>query len=359
MTFFDGVITKIGDAQEENLANLPDDVTVFPAFIDEHIHGAGGNDVMDGSVDGLKNIAKTLLQEGTTCFLATTMTQSKPNILKALRAARDYKRLNYEEGAEVLGVHLEGPYISEKYAGAQPKEFIAKPTKQEFLEYYNASEGLIKIVTLAPEEVGCDFIEYIKRLEIIPSVGHSDAKRKDMKEALSCGLSSVTHTFNAQTPLHHRDIGVVGSSLYEDELYCEVICDTVHVSPSAIKLLIKTKPKDKIILITDAMRAKGCGDCVSELGGQKVVVSNGEARLLSGALAGSVLKMNDAIKNLVNLNVPLLEAIDFATKNPAIHLGVYDKRGSVAVGKIADFVLLDKDFNVYRTIKNGKVVYKR
>lgn len=354
-----GVIAKIGNVQDENLVNLPDDVIVFPAFIDEHIHGAGGSDVMDGSVDGLKNMAKTLLKEGTTCFLATTMTQSKSNILKALSATLDYKRLNYEDGAEVLGVHLEGPYISEKYAGAQPKEFIVKPTKEEFLEYYEASGKLIKIVTIAPEEVGCDFIKYIKGLGIIPSVGHSDAKRKDMEEALAFGLNSVTHTFNAQTPLRHRDIGVAGSGLYEDELYCEVICDTVHVSPSALKLLIKVKPKDKIILITDAMRAKGMGDCVSELGGQKVIVSNGEARLVGGTLAGSVLKMNDAIKNLVRLNVTLSDAIDFATKNPAIHLGVYDKRGSVAVGKIADFVLLDKDFNVFQTIKNGKVVYKR
>ena len=170
----------------------------------------------------------------------------------------------------------------------------------------------------------------------------------------------MTHTYNAQTPLHHRDVGAVGSALLFDELYTEMICDLVHLSAPAIRLLIKNKPHDKIIAITDSMRAKGLPDGISELGGQKVIVKDGTARLEDGTLAGSILKMNDAIKNLVKVvGVPFTDAIDFATINPATNLKVDDEIGSIAVGKYADFCVLDEDFNVESTIVRGKLVYTK
>lgn len=354
----DGLIAKIGKLSEEGLKKIPDDVIVFPSFIDEHIHGAGGRDVMDGTVEALKTISDTLIKEGTTGFLATTMTQSRENIFKALDAVKEFSHIENQNGADLLGVHLEGPYISESYAGAQPVEFIKNPNISEFEEFVRRSGSLIKIVTIAPEKEGATkFIARLKELGIVASIGHTSASRKDIEEAVLQGATNVTHTFNAQSPMKHRDIGTAGSALLEDGLCCEVIVDGVHVSYPAIKILLKAKPHDKIVLITDAMRAKQTPDGISELGGQKVVVKNGEARLLSGALAGSVLKMNDAVKNLVNLGVCVTDAIDFASKNPAKNLGVFNERGSVKEGKRADFVLLDKDFQVFATIKEGKPLF--
>lgn len=359
LAFDGGIITEIGGKNSFEEISLPENVTVFPAFIDEHIHGAMGCDTMDGSINALSTMANALLKEGTTAFLATTMTQSKENITRALSAVKQYRQQKMD-GAEILGVHLEGPYISSKFAGAQPLEYVVNPDVQEFDEYNEASGNSIKIVTVAPETEGaCQFIAHLKEKGVIASIGHTAAKRCDIEKAVLAGASNVTHTYNAQSPLHHRDIGTVGSALYDDALNCEIICDTIHVSVPAIKLLIKSKPHDKVTLITDAMRAKQMPDGESELGGQKVIVKNGEARLENGALAGSVLKMNVAIKNLVNAGVGLTDAIDFATKNPAKNLGVYDERGSIKLGKRADFVVLDEDFQVVMTVKDGNVVYAK
>lgn len=354
-----GLISKIGDVEIDSPIDIPEGAIVVPGFIDEHIHGASGQDTMDAAIESLQTMANALLKEGTTAFLPTTMTQSKQNILNALENVKRYKSLKILDGAEVLGVHLEGPYISPKFIGAQPPEYVVKPNIEEFDAYNKASGGLIKIVTLAPEEEGADkFIAHLKSQGIIASVGHSSAKYQDIERAMAVGLSNVTHTYNAQSPLHHRDIGTVGSALYFDQLACELIADTIHVSIPAIKLLVKSKPHDKLILITDAMRAKQMPDGISELGGQKVIVSNGEARLVSGALAGSVLKMNDAVKNMVNLGVSFTDAIDFATINPAKNLGVDKQMGSIAKGKVANFAVL-KDFEVVLTMRSGQVVYKK
>jgi N-acetylglucosamine-6-phosphate deacetylase len=181
-----------------------------------------------------------------------------------------------------------------------------------------------------------------------------------MQEAVAHGLKNVTHTYNAQSPLHHREIGVVGSALLLDELHTELIADEIHVSVPAMQVLLKNKPKNKVILVTDSMRAKGVEEGISEIGGQKVIVKNGEARLENGTLAGSVLKMNIAIKNLVeDLGVSLTDAIDYATINPAKALGVEKDLGSIAVGKKASFTVLDKKYNVVMTIVNGNIVYKK
>ncbi len=332
---------------------------VVPGFIDKHIHGANGADAMDAKIENLSVTANAITKEGTTAFLATTMTQDKSLIISSLSALKEYIEKE-STGATLLGAHLEGPFISKKHIGAQPEEYISVPSVELFDEFLSASGNNIKTVTLSPETDGAtELIKYLKEKGIVISAGHTDASYDEIEKATKDGLTSITHTFNAQKGIHHRDIGTAGAGLLLDELYTEIICDLIHLSAPAIKLVLKCKPKDKIILITDSMRAKYLPEGESELGGQKVIVSGNSARLENGALAGSILKMNDAIRNLVCvLGVPFTTAIDFATINPAKNLGIDSKMGSIAVGKRANFTVLDKDFNVCTVIVDGKVVYK-
>lgn len=355
-----GRIAYIGN--EENIEPIFEtDGIVVPGFIDEHIHGAGGADAMDGTVESLQTISEFLAREGTTGFLATTMTQSPENITNALKAVKKVREKGEYKGAEVLGVHLEGPFISPKHVGAQPLEYVATPDAELFDKYNEASGNSIKIVTLAPEvEGGLALVKHLSNIGVVASVGHTGGKYADVVNAVAAGATNVTHTYNAQTGLHHREAGVVGAAMLLDELNCEMICDTIHVSVPAIKLVIKNKPHDKYTLITDAMRAKGMPDGKSELGGQDVFVNNGEARLADGTLAGSVLKMNVAVKNLVEkAGIPFTDAIDFATYNPAKNIGVLNERGTIEVGKRADLTVLNSDFEVLYTLVNGKIVYKK
>lgn len=359
IAFEDGKIVAIGKLDDVEPVFDTDGV-VLPGFIDEHIHGAGGADAMDGTEDALQTISEYVAKEGTTGFLATTMTQSPENIGKALENVKIVREKGEYKGAEVLGVHLEGPFISPKHVGAQPLEYVAKPAPETFDKYNEISGGNIKVVTLAPEvEGGLDLVKHLAKIGVVASIGHTGAKFSDVEAAVAAGATNVTHTYNAQTPLHHREAGVVGAAMLIDELNCEMICDTIHVSVPAIKIFVKNKPHDKFTLITDAMRAKGMPDGLSELGGQQVFVRNGEARLADGTLAGSVLKMNVAVKNLVEkVGVSFTDAVDFASANPAKNLGLYDERGSIEVGKRADFAVMDKDYNILYTVIGGKVVYK-
>lgn len=359
IAFEDGKIVAIGKLDDVEPIFDTDGV-VLPGFIDEHIHGAGGADAMDGTEQALQTISEYVAKEGTTGFLATTMTQSPENIGKALKNVKTVREKGEYKGAEILGVHLEGPFISPKHVGAQPLEYVAKPAPETFDKYNEISGGNIKVVTLAPEvEGGLDLVKHLAKIGVVASIGHTGAKFSDVEAAVAAGATNVTHTYNAQTPLHHREAGVVGAAMLIDELNCEMICDTIHVSVPAIKIFVKNKPHDKFTLITDAMRAKGMPDGLSELGGQQVFVKNGEARLSDGTLAGSVLKMNVAVKNLVEkVGVSFTDAVDFASANPAKNLGLYDERGSIEVGKRADFAVMDKDYNILCTVIGGKVVYK-
>lgn len=358
---FDTKIKTIGDdVIDVDCITLPEDAVVLPGFIDQHIHGAGGADAMDGTTDALATIANTIAAEGTTTFLATTMTQSPENILRAMAAVRNYRTAAPETGARLLGVHLEGPFIAAAHKGAQSPEYVATPDIAVFDRYNAASGNAIRIVSLAPEETDADaLVAHLAKNGIVPSIGHTGAKCADVRRAIHFGAKNVTHTYNAQSPLHHREIGTVGSALLYDSLNNEVICDTIHVSVPALQLLVKCKPQDKVTLITDAMRAKGLADGESELGGQKVFVQNGEARLADGTLAGSVLRMNAAIANMVeHVGVPFRTAVDFATANPAKNLGLYDTMGSIRLGKNADFAVLDSKYNVLLTIRDGVVIYR-
>lgn len=358
---FDRDVISVGNDEVPRSAevlSLPDGAVVLPGFIDEHVHGAGGADVMDGSAQSLSVMAQTLAKEGTARFLATTMTQSEENILNAAKAVKQYMS-DGGDGAGLLGIHLEGPFISSAQAGAQPEEFISAPDIKLFEKFNSACGGNIKMVTVAPESKGADkFISYLKENGVTVSIGHTSADYQTAMRAVNCGASSVTHTFNAQTGIHHRDIGVAGAALTCDGLYTELIADKIHVSVPAMSLLYKNKPRGKLVLITDAMRAKGMGEGISELGGQTVIVKDSQARLEDGTLAGSVLKMNEAVKNLIECGAEFADAVNCATLNVAKNLHIADKYGSIAVGKRADFTVLDDRFNVLLTIRDGRIIYK-
>ena len=359
---FDGKIEDISRKAPKKVEEivLPEDAIVLPGFVDSHIHGAGGSDGMDGTVEDISIIAKTIAEEGTTSFLVTTMTQSPENITKALTAVKEYREADSEDGARVIGVHLEGPFIAPAHKGAQPLEYVVAPNVETFDAYNAASGGCIKIVTLAPEVEGADaLVSHLTAKGIVSSIGHTGAKYSDIEKAVVNGASNVTHTYNAQSALHHREVGTVGSAMLLDELRCEVIADTIHVSVPAMRLLVKSKPCDKVTLITDAMRAKGIPDGVSELGGQVVYVKNGEARLEDGTLAGSVLRMNRAVQNMVEkVGVPYTQAVDYATINPAKTLKIDHEAGSIKVGKRADFTVLNRSFDVLMTVRGGKIIYQ-
>ena len=358
---FDEKIEKIARCGcSGDVIELPEDAIVLPGFIDQHIHGAGGSDGMDGTVEDIAIIAKTVAAEGTTSFLVTTMTQSPENITKAMEAVKAYKEADSKEGARVVGVHLEGPFIAAAHKGAQPLEYVKAPDIAAFDAYNAASGNAIRIVTLAPEVEGAEeFIRHLTENGVVSSIGHTGAKYPDIEKAVALGASNVTHTFNAQTALHHREIGTVGSAMLLDDLNCELIADAIHVSVPAMRLLVKNKPLDKLTLITDAMRAKGIPDGVSELGGQVVYVKNGEARLEDGTLAGSVLRMNRAVQNMVEkVGVPFTQAVDYATINPAKNLKIDNEAGSIAVGKRADFTVLNSNYDVLMTVRGGEVIYK-
>ncbi len=359
---FGETIEKISRKPIKNaeIIQIPEDCIVLPGFVDQHIHGAGGSDGMDGTVEDIAKIADTVAAEGTTSFAVTTMTQSPENITKALSAVKKYRESGRKDGARVVGVHLEGPFIAAAHKGAQPLEYVKAPDIAAFDAYNEASGNAIRIVTLAPEVEGADeFIKHLTEKGIVSSIGHTGAKFADIERAVEAGASNVTHTYNAQSALHHREIGTVGSAMLLDELNCELIADTIHVSVPAMQLLAKNKPADKLCLITDAMRAKGIPDGVSELGGQTVYVKNGEARLEDGTLAGSVLRMNRALQNFVEkVGVDFLDAVDCATINPARVLKIDKETGSIKVGKRADFTVIDMNFNVVLTVRDGEIIYK-
>ncbi len=329
---------------------------ISPGFIDVHIHGSGGKDVMDGELESIKVISNTIAKRGVTSFLPTTMTMAKERIYKALDVIKQSMNMDLG-GAKVLGAHLEGPFINPKYKGAQREDFIKNPSFDFIKDYKN----MIKIITLAPEkDENFKFLKDIKEnTDIVLSIGHSDATYEQAMAAIDNGISRATHTFNAMTPLNHRKPGIVGAIMNTD-IYCELIADNIHVHRGAINILTKIKGKDKIVLITDSMRAGCMNDGVWELGGQKVIVKNGSARLEDHTLAGSILTLDNAIKNMKNnTDASLCEIISMVTINPAKNINIYDRKGSIEKGKDADIVIFDKDINISMTIVDGNIVYQK
>ncbi|ONI48357.1 N-acetylglucosamine-6-phosphate deacetylase [Candidatus Epulonipiscioides saccharophilum] len=291
---------------------------VSSGFIDIHIHGYNHNDLMDCNLDGLRQIARDITQNGVTSFLPTTMSMPKDIIQNALDIAKIVSQDPITNQAQVLGVHLEGPYLNKLYAGAQNPDNIIIPDIEE-IKFVQRNSDIIKLLTLAPEiEHALTFIKKIKRTtDITLSMGHTGASYKQAMAGIVSGISSASHLFNAMSGLHHRDPGAVGAAL-KFNIFCELICDNIHLNPAIMELIVKLKSLDKIILVTDSISAGGCSDGLYQLGGLPVIVKNQEARSENGALAGSVLKLNDALYNMVHHSeLPIELAVNFVTKNGA------------------------------------------
>jgi N-acetylglucosamine-6-phosphate deacetylase len=357
-----GPIEELDQEDPFEIVEIPSNYKAIPGFIDVHIHGVGGADVMDATKEALDTMTNTLPGEGTTSFLATTMTQSSTEIEKALTNAGDYIKEQQARGkAEILGIHLEGPFVNAKRAGAQPLDHIIDPNLEVFKRWHSLSKENIKLVTMAPEQPGgLEMVRYLKENGIIASIGHSDATYEEVGEAIEAGVNHVTHLFNQMRGLHHREPGVVGAAFLHDELKTEIIADGVHVRPEMVKLAYQQKGNEGVILITDSMRAKCLKNGQYDLGGQDVTVKDGKAVLSDGTLAGSILKLGNAVKNiLAYTGCSLEDAIEMVSVNPAKQLKIFDKKGSIAKGKDADIVILDENLDVFMTICRGTLAYTK
>ncbi|KAB8137808.1 N-acetylglucosamine-6-phosphate deacetylase [Gracilibacillus oryzae] len=358
----DGKIALISDqeissAKVEHVINA-NGMKVIPGFIDGHIHGAYGVDVMDATPEALDMMATKLPSEGTTSFLATTITQSPDQIKKALHNIANYR--NRSSVAEIIGIHLEGPFISKAKAGAQPHRYISPPDIDIFKEWQEDAQGLIKTITFAPELDKADkFMEYLSNQSVNMSAGHTDASFAQIKQAAESGVTQLTHLCNAMNGIHHRDIGAVGAAFMLDNMYAEVIADKVHLSEEMLQMVYQNIGSDRLLLITDAMRAKGLQNGTYDLGGQQVTVENNRAVLADGTLAGSTLKMIDAVKNIVELTNATMEGIiKMTSTNPAKRANVLMKKGSIKTGKDADILIVDDHWNIAYTICHGEIAYK-
>ena len=330
---------------------------VMPGFIDMHIHGSAGFDMMDATEEALRGISRSLVKEGTTSYLPTTITQRVGAIEAALKNINGF--VNNADEAEVLGIHVEGPYISTKWAGAQPVEHITEPSIDQFLKWQKLSGNRIKQVTVAPEITGgFEFVEAMSKEGIIASIGHSDANSADVEKAVQLGAKQATHVYNQMRPFHHREPGVVGSVLLEDRMQVEIIVDYIHSHTKSVNFAYRLKGAEGIILITDAMRAKGLEYGEYDLGGQTVHVTEIGAHLSSGALAGSILTMDQAVRNMKqSTDCSMKELVSMSSTNAAKQLNLTHK-GYIGEGYDADLVILDMELNVQKTICRGNIVFE-
>ena len=357
---------KIKAIHNQEIKDLPNNVqvidgehlNVIPGFIDGHIHGANGADVMDATEEALDTMATVLPAEGTTSFLATTITQSPENINNALINAANYQSKPGQ--AEMIGLHLEGPFIEKDRAGAQPIQYIMEPDIEQFKHWQNLSGNKIKTITMAPEhDQDGSFIEYLYQSGVNVSAGHTTTDFTGMKKAVAHGVRQVTHLCNAMSGIHHRDIGVVGAAFKLEELRAELIADGIHVSPEMLELIYTNMGSERLILITDAMRAKCLQAGNYELGGQPVKVTEDRAVLENGTLAGSILKMYEGAQQMLRLQeVSLRNVIEMTSVNPAKQLRVFEHKGSITVGKDADVLLVDDALNIKYTICRGEIAFE-
>src|SRR3990167_2163919 len=356
---------KIQEITKKNVTTdvitFPENYHLVPGFIDVHVHGANGSDVMDGDFAALETMSHALAKEGTTTFLATTMTATPAAIEEVLLNIHAFMQKQDEvNGARILGVHLEGPFLSPKKVGAQPLAKILTPNIEYIKQWQKKSGNHIKLVTLAPElPHSLELIRFLQTQRIVAAMGHTDATYAESLAAIDAGCSHVTHLFNAMRGLHQREPGVIAAALLAEHVSTELIVDGVHLHPAIVQLILKIKNHEKIVLVTDAMRAKCLADGAYDLGGQAVEVKNSIARLADGTLAGSTLKMFAALRNMMQFTCcDFFSALKFVTENPAKMLNIFSQKGSIAPGKDADLVVLDEQFNVVMTMCAGKIVYQ-
>ncbi len=332
-----GIIKKVGTTDESGIDCTG--LCVYPGLFDIHLHGCNGYDTMDEGA--LSHIAENEGKNGTTSFLPTTMTVAMEDIKKVTDVDIDNIR-----GARIPGFHLEGPYISPKYKGAQNEIYIRKPNIDEFNSIKN-----IKMVTVAPEIEGA--AEFIEKCEAVVSVGHTDSDYDTAIKAIEKGAKCLTHTFNAMPPLHHRKPGVIGAAVVEN-IYVQVICDGVHLHKGAVMALYKMFGRDRMILISDSMRAAGLPDGQYDLGGQNVIVKDGVARLADGTIAGGTSFLWQCVKKAVEFGIPKEDAVIMATRTPATLMKV--KCGEVKEGYSADLIFADEDMDIKTVLINGEKV---
>ena len=365
VVFEDGKITAVG---QPNRAKVPRNAKlidasgkiVAPGFIDIHVHGGKGRDVMDASYEAVKDMAKFVVSHGTTSFVPTTISAPRSELLRTVGAVKTAMEKG-TDGAEVLGAHLEGPYINLEKRGAHDANYVRLPSMDEIEEIWEASNSAVKIVTLAPELEGSKtLIQKLKELGIVASIGHSNATYIQTVDAMKRGVRHATHMFNRMRGFDPREPGVVGAVLVHDKLTASLICDGIHVHPAAMNLLTRVKGPERVVLVTDAIRAAGMPDGEYALGKQRIIVKDGVSRLESGDFAGSTLTMDRAVRNIMRLvETPLQRAVKMATINPAAVVNVDENKGSLESGKDADIVIIDDEINVYLTIVKGKILYRR
>lgn len=353
----DGIIKEIYPYNEKEVTKDYGDLRILPGFIDIHCHGAYGFDTNDANPEGLRKWAKGIVDEGVTSFLATTLTQSEEVLTNAVSNVAKVVEEGYE-GAEILGIHFEGPYLNKAHKGAQPEEYCVKPNIEQFKRYQKAAHGLIKYITMAVEnDEDFTLTKYCSQNNVVVSIGHSNATYEQAVQAYAHGARSMTHVYNAMTPFTHRANGLVGGALRIRNMYGEIICDGNHSTLAALNNFFTSKGPDYSVMITDSLMCKGFPVGTKfDFGGQEVVIyPDGSAHLVeAGNLAGSTLNVNKGLKILIeDALVPVNYAINACTSNPARCLHVDDRKGTIGVGYDADLVVLDRDYEVVQTYCKG------
>lgn len=363
----DKIVDKVVVVDKDRIADITDTVPglikeidargmyVSPGFIEIHMHGRNGYDAMDASYEAINGISKALIGSGVTGFLATTMTMSEDNIKKAVRTVGE--SMGKTQGAKLMGLHMEGPFISKEHKGAQPEEYIQKPSMEEYMKLCDGFQDIVKLTTIAPEIEGApEFIKQLSATGVVVSMGHTNATYDEAMKGIEAGINSSTHTYNGMRGLHHREPGALGA-VFDSDIFAELICDGIHVHFAALRTLLKIKGVEKSILITDSMRAAGMDEGVYDLGGQQVFVKDGQARLADGTIAGSTLTLDRAVYNAVKqLGVTIPEAVRMASYNPAVLLGI-DDMGEIKKGNMADIILFDENIKIKGMYISGERIF--
>lgn len=333
-----------------------DDLYAIPGLIDIHLHGCVGKDFSDGNAESIEKIAEYEAYHGITTIMPTTMSLKEKDLIKSIKAIASYKNKS-ESGAEVAGIYLEGPFMSKERKGVHKEENLLAPDLALVEKLQKEAKGKIKIVTVAPELPGAiDFIkEGSKNYRI--SIAHTAAGYDVSKEAFAAGATQLTHFFNGMVPFNHREPGIIGAALENDQCMAELICDELHIHPTVINMTFRVFGAERVILVSDSMRATGMQDGEYTLGGHQVTVQDGVARLKDGTLAGSTKNLMDCLKIAVEeMKIPLETAVRAVTFNPAVAAGIQEKCGTITPGKQANAVFLDKDLNVVMVLLNGKLI---
>jgi N-acetylglucosamine-6-phosphate deacetylase len=361
----DGVIAAIGPRESLTLAPGAREIsaldqTAIPGFLDVHIHGAGGHDVMEGTTDALAAVTKTVARHGTTSIVATTVTASPDATIRSIEGIAKYICVQHETTdarAEVLGLHFEGPFISPARRGVHPSEWVRLPSAELLEKFLQAAEGHAQILTIAPELLGAmPCIDAARKAGMAVAMGHTDATYEQARAAIAHGARHAVHVYNAMRPFSHRDSGVIGAVLTSTEVSAELIADGVHVDEAAMKLLLQAKGAKGVILISDGISATGMPDGKYMLGQFEVTVSGGVCRNSEGKLAGSTLTLDRALRNIVALGASLADAVRMLTLNPATLLGLEFKKGALRTGADADILLLDEALQIRSVFTRGKAL---